>query len=1120
MPKHGSFVVCRIQTSGKFASLRLVVSSLMFAILFAGCGGGEDFSKPPAQIQNQLAKNSANPDASTNEAPPAADAATPATDPANANADHSDQAGTVAPVTEGDGSVANESASPTNAGAGNDAAAGEKPPADTSTPAAAASTPDQEMTNAGAPGSAITTAPTTPETAPVASGDGSEVITASGKSAEAIEAKKEANSKKSVMGNAGGLLGSLKSGAKKTDATAAANPAADPDAAQAATRFGRMALSRVQWLQLVSQLTRQFFVAATPDGEGLAGSTGERSLEVLDTQLDLRSQTLHVPGKRPGNVPLDPIRVAVTGLPGTINSVELTSDQQQVIIGTTDGRLLVRSTASTADWDLFARDLFLFQDEHRRTARISDAAVVAMRSLPDDRLLAIDANGICSFWRLSDIVIPVTAIPEMTVEQAKAADAETVAVTPIASFPVTGFEVLSITVSEEFHLGAIVTSSEEVYIFRTDTCELIETLKADLFADTQPVCVAFVNEGNEIFAGLADGRILRRARTGSPEVTGLNDLGETVDYESVFVPDVQDQVSSVTCIRATSGSRTIHFGTIDGTVVRYDAALRRVEQLKKRHASAVIDFCHTPHGIISIGTDRLAQLFDMPVTSQTQDPNAELLFQLQPDATLEDAETPPEENSVALPSKSTRPAKARVAEAPVAADLSLKGIRPADPALALYGHQLRVADSSEKRQEIRKLILKHRGENSHADSLGNEPAEIQSGPPIRVGDTTTQLQFGDGEWSRVLLAVSDDGTMVAALHRGSTNTREPHSVAGALSLFDLTTATALRHWTQPIISNKLSLNLLHPVLSPTPATTHFWHNTGYAATDPMRPVAASVFSPDSNTLILGRAGSVGLAEPALTKMNLENKTESNGLELFETMVTAAGFSTAGDRLIVGTRERDQVRLLELNPVTMAIQQEISREQLGGRISEENAARIPATLPGTTFIQPSPSDKMMLTWGNYDGGAQLRLWRRGSSGWQPEDATVIMASEANPDFSTIDHPVVFVNRQDSRLAIINKTGLLMLTTKKGEVERMIPIPNVNGHRPPCVFTPDGNWLLTGDGDGNVWAASMMSLDRKPIRFEAHIGPIAGLAMSPNGRYLATIGEDNHLRSWRVDGFLKR
>ena len=126
------------------------------------------------------------------------------------------------------------------------------------------------------------------------------------------------------------------------------------------------------WCCCTLTLTRQFFVAATPDGDGLAGSTGERSLEIFDTQLDLRSQALNLPGKRQGNAPLNLIRVSATGLPGIINSLELTNDHQQVIIGTTDGRLLVRSTASTADWDLFARDLFLFQDEHRRTARISD----------------------------------------------------------------------------------------------------------------------------------------------------------------------------------------------------------------------------------------------------------------------------------------------------------------------------------------------------------------------------------------------------------------------------------------------------------------------------------------------------------------------------------------------------------------------------------------------------------------------------------------------------------------------------------------------------------------------------------------------------------------------------
>ena len=248
------YAYSRIETSANYASMLLVAASLMFAILFAGCGGGEDFSKPPVQIQNQLANVSANPNASTDTAPISADTATPATDPAIANADNPDQVGMADPATEAAGSVTSVSISPTSAGVATAAVVATKP-AVASSPDAAASAADNGITNAEAPGIETPAPPATPDTA-AASGDGSEVMTASGKSAAAIAAKKEANSANSVMGNAGGLLGSLKSGANKSDTAAAANPASGPDAAQPITRFGRMALSRVQWLQLVSQLTR------------------------------------------------------------------------------------------------------------------------------------------------------------------------------------------------------------------------------------------------------------------------------------------------------------------------------------------------------------------------------------------------------------------------------------------------------------------------------------------------------------------------------------------------------------------------------------------------------------------------------------------------------------------------------------------------------------------------------------------------------------------------------------------------------------------------------------------------------------------------------------------------
>ena len=1096
MPKSGSFAYSGLWPLPCCPRSRIIVLLPMISLFLTGCGGGEDFSKPPAQIQSQRANTAQDPAALPGDGTDAATAENPAAGEQNGS--------TTDQVAESTAVPAPDAIAPV----------GETPP-ETAAPAVSA---------APAPvAPADSTAPREPEAATPPSGAGPEVMTASGKSAEAIAAKKDANSGKSVMGNAGGLLGSLKtSDAKKKETAAAANPSTDPDSPQITTRFGRMAMSRLQWLQLVSQLTRQFFVASTPDGNGLTGSRGERSLDVVDTQLDRFSQTL-TSGIRQAPTAAQPIQIPVTGLPGIINSLELTNDGQQVLVGTTDGRLLVRSAASMADWDLFARDLFLFQDEHRRTARLSDEALVAIRCLPNDQILTIDANGVCAFWKINDVVLPVTPILEMTVEQAKAAEAETVTAKPIFSFPVAGYEILSITIDDKLELGAIVSSSEEVYVFRTTTGELVQTLKADRFADTQPVCIDFIANGTEIIAGLADGRILRRALTEEAAVSGLNDLGETVDYDLVFIPDVQDPVSSITSICSIPDTQTIYFGTIDGNVVRFDAAQKRIEQIKKRHAAPVIELCVTPHGILSIGGDRQAQLFDIPLTPQSGNQISEMAYQLPRDETLEETVVDDSltQNGAATPaSRQTRPTRTRVAEAAAEVDLSLAGIRPADATLALYAHQLRSAEEPAKRLELRKQILRHRGENSLADSLGTDPAEVPDGPPLRAGETTTQLQFPAGNWSRVLLSISDDGTTVAASHRAAGDQTEQPMLAGALSLFDLTTGTALRHWTQPAPTQSLMLNSSQHVLLPSPAATRFRITTGHADTDLLQPVSATAVSADANTLILGRLGMTGMADPILTRLNLKDRTETRGMELFEAMTTAAAFTNAGDLLMVGTRERDQVRLLELDPMTLSIQQEIMREPMDGRIPDNAEDRGQPAKSGTVLIQLSPSDKLMLTWGHYAGGSQMRLWRRSKSGWPHEDVTVITAPEVNPDFGAIDQPITFVNGQDSRLAIVTANGLLILSTRKAQVEKMIPIPSVSGHRPPCVFSPDGKWALMGDGDGTVWAASLVSLDSKPLKFEAHNGPIAGLAMSPNGRYLATIGEHNRLRAWRMDGFLKR
>lgn len=125
---------------------------MILAILFAGCGGGEDFSKPPAQIQSQLANATTNADASTDSTPVSADAAAP-TDPADANADNPEQAGSGSPATEDVAAVGSESTSEMKAGAVKDVAAVATPAAAAAAAAtsdAAAVVPDKGMPKAEA----------------------------------------------------------------------------------------------------------------------------------------------------------------------------------------------------------------------------------------------------------------------------------------------------------------------------------------------------------------------------------------------------------------------------------------------------------------------------------------------------------------------------------------------------------------------------------------------------------------------------------------------------------------------------------------------------------------------------------------------------------------------------------------------------------------------------------------------------------------------------------------------------------------------------------------------------------------------------------------------------------
>ena len=116
------------------------------------------------------------------------------------------------------------------------------------------------------------------------------------------------------------------------------------------------------------------------------------------------------------------------------------------------------------------------------------------------------------------------------------------------------------------------------------------------------------------------------------------------------------------------------------------------------------------------------------------------------------------------------------------------------------------------------------------------------------------------------------------------------------------------------------------------------------------------------------------------------------------------------------------------------------------------------------------------------------------------------------------PFAFVNNRDSQVAVIGTRGLGVIDVKDGKLVATLPMDDIAGRRPVTLLSPDGKWFWAGDREGRVRVWEVSKLDKPPKSFEAHHGPIIGLALSANGEYLATAGEENSMRTWRVERLL--
>ncbi len=1120
--------------------------------LSVGCQEQVDFSKPPERVSELRSKASTSPASRS----PASGGA--AGVPADSTA--ADKAET-ARTTQDDSPTSENGSSATVSEPGRSAAdvAATEPPGTASSPAAAA--PDRptaivasgnenddgqslgvlaanaaEATETArntdtnesrqeTPASASDHSGLTARQNPVASAERDELLTASGRTAADVERRSE-ESKNESVGSAGlSLLESLRldDDDRKVPATRAGRLAA-----QTLARTGRFAIAAETWIRLQNGLARRFHVSATSSGSRIAASSGERSLGVLSTHVEVLGEESFWTATS-GIAPKSDVVMAVRrdkkeittqpviGLPGTITCIELLDGGDVVVVGTADGRLIARSSANLQNWDIYAQDLFAFLDERRPMSKLSESAVVVARAIDEDHLLTVTQDDQCQIWLTPDVVHQQGSVLDLTEEQAATPEAPVLTAQPLHTVALQDSVILNLFFSKSRKLVAIVTSGETITVLNTQNGSILDVVTSAQLDDTQPVSGILEEDRGRIVVGLADGRIIRRALAGGEPVTGTDVSGNTVDYETLFAPEPGDNSGAITAMEAKHDGTVTYIGRLDGTLSQFDLARKQIIRTDRKHDGPIIEIRSTPAGVFTIGEDRVAKLSDTPGVENPA--TVAETFPLPRDQYLASKEVI-ETAATQRRNKNTINRNFGRDITAASGSLELTGIRSTDPVLALYEHQLRVEPAEEKRQALRKKINTIRnsadGPGGETDQTGSESDSASAAGadlPARLCSIPSEFDFKSRPIRRVVLSLSDDaGTLAAAQYLAGRLMRGAAPDQPVI-VWDTQTGSRLRAWKRSTGVYDLNVDRNAGVVLPTPvsATMHLLTGEFQAET---RTALSWERARDGNTIIVGLTGVPGMATNVIAARNLQSGQSTYALEAFEGAVPAIASSSGGYSLFVCLRERTQFRLLEVNPDTLQIIAEVYKEELSGPWDVSRVAAETDVL-GPTHILPSPSGKLLVTYGRHaDGDYQLRIWKKSGERWPVDDCVVIPSQDAMLETKMTDTQMVFVDQKDYALALIGVKGAVVIDTRKGKVLSELPLPDVDDHRPATVLSGDGNLLLAGDWEGRVWSWNLRNLNRKPTEFKAHAGPIIGLAVSANSRYLATAGEENRLRVWEL------
>ena len=794
----------------------------------------------------------------------------------------------------------------------------------------------------------------------------------------------------------------------------------------------------------------------------------------------------------------------------------LVDERDLVLIGTTDGRVLTRRIGEVDTLDLCAIDCLALEEELCPQRKLGSAAIVVLRQLTADRFLTVNADGLVQLWDTKELITDIKPIEAFNLPLSD--DPPMITPTPLGgTILLNDFLVLDVCCSGDGRFASLINADGEVVLISVTNGEEVTRYTPQDFNHSPATSCFFHPDGNHLLVGLYDGSVVSIPRHGFESVQSVNALAEIT---TVGAPVKNSRQSAVVEMAATADGNQLYFGRLDGSVSTWNVTTKLLTQGKRGHSGFVAAICVTSQEVVSAGQDRTLSWIDTPANRTSMDERALREASLPRDESLTNGQmtTAREAGDTldqgVLPDRRSRPYRttSNIPGVKNPADLLNPQIRNSDLSIAVLQHQFRKTYSTSDGQAILRQLEK---QISGKTSAIQEPVPVDaSGTTFsQVGEVNTDFIAGIKDQNRTSLSVSSDGRIIMAAGLEQQITQEKAEPSHVVNAWEVTSKSLLRKWPRPNPPDRILFNDTHQ-LALIGGSSDILHLT-QGVREEVSPftILSSAWGPNLDEAAFGMAVPPDTASNALLLHSTTGVKSVAGLEVLGGAVSQLAWANDGRSLLVASCQDQLSRLIEVDAMTLQVRQELYKDRLSAKWTAPSTPSQP-NANGTMVIVPSKSGRTLLTWGRYADGSILRICRKAASSWSIEDTVEIRDSSSTLDLKSCGSPAVFVRDQDTRVAILTTQGVAVLNSRSGEVEKSLPIPDVAGKRPATLLSHDGSWLFGGDAEGQIWCFSLANLHQKPVQFSAHTGGIISLALSANGRYLASLGADRRIRLWNV------